>query len=290
MSNGSTKNLIKSENFAKISQFSCFLVDNGSLRAEPTLNLRRIAIELGGRLGIPVHPVSLLHSSKVNNVHLEGIQANLLEDSLRAYIQFPESQPVLVLPLFFGPSRALTEYIPKILAKLSREVPSLDIRLANCLLSHNDDSSEFMARILLNRLQEVSQNFSPGDQVPQVVLVDHGSAVQEVLHVRQLVSRQLKQVTIGKYDYIGDCSMENPQGAEKYNNRLLSDLLSSVDPNIPVILSQLFFSNGRHAGKDGDIEKICRSSGHTAITLAQPILNHPYLIDLLILRAIQAVQ
>ena len=289
MSNGSTKNLIKSSNFSKISEYSCFLVDNGSLRAEPTLNLRKIAVELGGRLGIPVHPVSLLHSAKVKNEKLEGIQAKLLEDSLKTYIEFLESKPILILPLFFGPSRALTEYIPNIVEKLQRQDASLHIRIANCLINKKDHSAEIMARILLDRIEEVARHVPSSDRLPQVVLVDHGSALQEVLHVRELVSEELKKVTSGGYDFRGGCSMENPKGAEKHNNRLLLDMLNSVSAHAPVILSQLFFSNGRHAGKDGDIENICKDSGHTGISKAQPILNHSLLIDLLTMRALEAI-
>ena len=45
----------------------CVLVDNGSLKPEPTLHLRGLASDLEDELSVPVHPVSLLHSSKVDS-------------------------------------------------------------------------------------------------------------------------------------------------------------------------------------------------------------------------------
>ena len=55
------------------------LVDNGSHRAASVLSLRRIAKELSVRSGREVHPVSLLHSTKVDPEELDGVPADIVE-------------------------------------------------------------------------------------------------------------------------------------------------------------------------------------------------------------------
>ena len=46
------------------------LIDNGSLRPESTLTLRKIASKLSDLLNVKVNPVSLLHSTKVSSERL----------------------------------------------------------------------------------------------------------------------------------------------------------------------------------------------------------------------------
>ncbi|HRE81125.1 MAG TPA: cobalamin biosynthesis protein CbiX, partial [Opitutaceae bacterium] len=90
----------------------CFLFDNGSLRSEATLELRKIAAALSSRLERPVLPVSLLHSSGVDPSLLGGQAAELLEPALRVHVAEGRNKAVL-LPFFFGPSAALTRYLPE---------------------------------------------------------------------------------------------------------------------------------------------------------------------------------
>ena len=85
----------------------CFLVDNGSLRASAILNLRRIASALSEESGHPILPVSLLHSRKVDPEELNGEPAETLERALVRFLEEGE-RDFLVVPLFFGPSQAIT--------------------------------------------------------------------------------------------------------------------------------------------------------------------------------------
>ncbi|HEY0943642.1 MAG TPA: cobalamin biosynthesis protein CbiX, partial [Opitutaceae bacterium] len=89
----------------------CFLFDNGSLRAASTLSLRGVAAALSTRIDAPVRAVSLLHSSAIDPAELDGEPAELLEPALDAYFASGGRSAVL-LPLFFGPSAALTDYVP----------------------------------------------------------------------------------------------------------------------------------------------------------------------------------
>ena len=87
------------------------MFDNGSLRPEATLGLRAVASALAERIGTTVHPVSLLHSSGIDPAALAGRPAELLEPALDRFLAEGGREGVLV-PLFFGPSAALTDYVP----------------------------------------------------------------------------------------------------------------------------------------------------------------------------------
>ena len=95
---------------------TCFLFDNGSLRAASTLNLRVVAKALEAEIGAPVKAVSLLHSSGVDAAELGGVRAELLEPALQEWLAAGAEREAVVLPFFFGPSGALTEYLPERLA------------------------------------------------------------------------------------------------------------------------------------------------------------------------------
>lgn len=289
MAVGSIKNFIETEIFSISGAWSCFLVDNGSLRPEPTLLLRKVACELGGLLGVPVHPVSLLHSSKVDANLLEGMSAQLLEPMLRQFLKFPDDQNVLVIPQFFGPSRALTEYLPKRLDPLRKERRDVEIREANCLLNLKDNSTEVMAEILMERVQEVLEKSFNECLLPQVILVDHGSAQQGVNEVRKAVAVHLKEMLAGRVHNLAECSMERPDGVEISNNPLLSEVLSNLSPEHPVVLAMMFFGEGKHASRGGDVERICQESGVKNWDRTDIIGNHPLLIQLLAKRALDAV-
>ena len=285
----SIKNFIETENFSISPEWSCFLVDNGSLRAEPTLHLRNVARELGGFLEVPVHPVSLLHSSKVDAGLLGGMSAQLLEPMVRQFLKFPEYQNVLVVPQFFGPSRALTDYLPERLDRLRKERGEVEIRQADCLLNLEDDSAETLAEVIKDRVLEVIDTNSKECQLPQVVLVDHGSALSGVNAVRKAVAVHLKEILSDGIHDLVDCSMERPDGAEVVENPLLSEVLPHLSPDYPVLLAMMFFAEGKHAGRGGDVERICKESGVQNWFRTETIGNHPLLIQLLAKRAWDAV-
>jgi hypothetical protein len=105
------------------------LIDNGSSRPGSTLRLRRLASALGERLGRQVHPVSLQHSDKVPAAALDGVAARLLGPFLRGAIGEGE-RDFLAVPLFFGPSRALSHFVPEIAAGLAAELGPFRLHVA----------------------------------------------------------------------------------------------------------------------------------------------------------------
>ena len=87
------------------------LVDYGSLKPAATLGLRIIAERLGHALGCAVAPVSLRHADAIPAASLGGRPAEVLEVALECRARKGVDR-FLVIPLFFGPSEALTDGVP----------------------------------------------------------------------------------------------------------------------------------------------------------------------------------
>jgi sirohydrochlorin ferrochelatase len=259
------------------------LVDNGSLEPAATLALRDTARRLARRTGREIIPVSLLHADKVPAADLGGIAAATVETFLRGQIATGETDFV-VLPLFFGPSHALTEYLPALVANLRAETGGLRVRVAPALYRAGDDR---LARMLAERVRErLEPEFTRGEPV-RVALVDHGSPVRAVTAVRDALAEELARELGGAVAAVAPCSMERRTGAEyDFNEPLLAVRLSRAPWNTgPVIVAQLFLAPGRHAGTEGDIAAICqRAEGANEalrVVRTEVLGAHPLLIGVL---------
>ncbi len=231
------------------------LLDNGSLEPAAILRLREIAAALGMQLRHPVEPVSLLHSDRVAADLTGGRAAELLEPVLERCGSAGISECV-ILPFFIGPSRALTEYVPAVVARVGQKHAGMRVKLGQPLHAPDDDR---LARILAQQVREIlaAENASGPDV--RVALVDHGSPAREVTVARDRVAEQLAACLGDTVAKVAPCSMERRPGAEyDFNEPLLENLLGSSgwDQGL-VVVAQLFLLPGRHAGKGGDIERIC---------------------------------
>ncbi len=268
------------------------LVDNGSRRAASTLSLRRIAAALSSRCGMAVHPVSLLHSDRVRASELGGEPAmtlvpflnNAISDGLRDFT---------ILPLFFGPSRAVSEYIPDQVATLMDRSAELDggdqhlvVRVADVLWK-GPAGEPRLVDILLNNVAQAKLDSQLN--APVVVLVDHGSPVPTVTAVRNAIAAEMRSRLRGESEVI-EAAMERRPGAEyAFNGPLLEEaLLGLVAQGAPardVVLAMLFLSPGRHAGPAGDIADICadvlRRAPGLRIIQTPLIGEHPLLVEIL---------
>jgi len=254
-----------------------FLLDNGSLEPAATLRLRELAQALAARVGAPVEPVSLLHSSGVPPERLGGVAAEILEPAIarRAAAGVREFR---IVPLFFGPSRALTEYLPERVRVLRERFADLRVQLAPPLWDREEPR---LVRILADHVRAVSSG-----SAARVALVDHGSPVAVVTQVRDaLVVRLARE--LGPAAVVAGGCMERRPGAEyDFNGPLLEDLLAREDWRVDeVVVAMQFLLPGRHAGPAGDVAAICeraeeRSRGlRTRIT---PLVGeHPLLIEIL---------
>ncbi len=267
------------------------LVDNGSSRPGSTRRLRQLADALARRIGEPVFPVSLLHADKVPAEELDGIPADIFQPFLGRRLATGERH-FLVIPLFFGLSRALTEAIPAWAAAHRETYGAFDLQLAPplCPLPAGEPQ---LVEILHQNLIRASQRH--GEEARCVFLVDHGSPLPEVTAVRHWLASALRE-RLGTTVRLSEAAMERRPGAEyDFNGARLDEALTGLagDPaNRPIFLLPLFLSAGRHAGPGGDIDEIVAAAEqrHPGLRIRQAELigSHPGLIDILAERVLAA--
>jgi sirohydrochlorin ferrochelatase len=251
-----------------------------------------VAAALINRTGQPIRAVSLLHSCKVPPDTLGGEAAVLLEAALIAHLErFPEAEAGL-LPLFFGPSAALTEYVPARLVSVRERFPGARVRLAPWLVNQNEGDSR-LAEVLADQVRATAR--ARGWSRPRVVLVDHGSPQPAVAEVRNHLGQQVRAVLGHEIADFAVASMERREGdAYAFNEPLLASALSTPPFNRgEVVVALQFLSPGRHAGPGGDIATICAAveAEHPDLRtqMTEPIALDARLVELLAERMQQAV-
>tara|TARA_B100000927_G_C16426696_1_gene453773 strand:+ start:36 stop:908 length:873 start_codon:yes stop_codon:yes gene_type:complete len=267
-----------------VNPYPCtLLIDNGSHRAESTLSLRRIAEALSAKLDGNVHPVSLLHSTKVDPAELGGTPAQIFEPFLRKQREKGQNS-FLVVPFFFGHSAAIYEYLPQRVREMSKDWPELEVRIAPSMVKLDEPGDTRVAGILgdlvIRKIEE------EGLVQPAVTLVDHGTPRTAVNKVRNHVAGQLAEVLKDYVSVVVASSMERREGDEyAFNEPLLENLLGQEKFEKDVVLSMLFISPGRHAGPGGDIAQIrheAEKKSDGLRTFASSLFaTHPGVVDLL---------
>lgn len=257
------------------------LLDNGSLAPAATLGLRHLAAALAARIDAPVEPVSLLHSSALPPEALGGVAAETLE----TFLARPDvaAGDWTMVPLFFGPSRALTEFLPARVAAAKARAPGLRVRLAPPLFAAGD---ERLAGILADEVRAV-WSAEPAEGWPRAVaLVDHGSPARAVVAVRDALAAQVQR-QLGPESRVAACSMERRAGAAgDLCEPLLAALLARPgwDRGLVTVAMQ-FLLPGRHAGPDGDVAAICRAAEAARPGLrtrrTRLVAAHPGLVEIL---------
>ncbi|KAG1708692.1 hypothetical protein DVH05_022318 [Phytophthora capsici] len=239
------------------------LVNIGSLRAEPYLDLRQISFRLSRALGQPVVPCSFRFSNRVDPQELNGLEAKTFEKVLTEHLASRDSaSEVIVLPLFFGKSSTLTEFLPKTLEKVwaaASPTSSLTVRVGGCLVDQENSKDTRVAQILLERIHQVVDLEKVNEDVA-ILVVDHGTPNRDVHESREFVAQELRELlkTHKHVKLVDTACMERREGAEyDFNDPLLSVALNhyTIDKGI-VVCAKMFLSNGRHAGEKGDIEEI----------------------------------
>lgn len=267
-----------------------FLVDNGSLRPQATLNLRRVAASLSEQIGETVQAASLLHSNKIPADEVDGIPATTLGPAAERSAEQGATE-IIVLPFFFGPSKALTGYLPERMATMQERFPHVKVRVAQPLVDELGDNDLRLAHLLADNVRE---KLRPGAK-PHVALVDHGSPIPDVTAVRNRLAGQLSVLLANDVACVAAASMERREGDEyRFNEPLLENLLALPEFNAgPVILAMLFLSPGRHAGEGGDIAEICAAAEQQhpglSVTTTKLVGEHPGIVDILATRLRQAL-
>ena len=253
-------------------------MDNGSLRPEATLALRALADRLTERSGFWVRPVSLLHSHKVNPADLGGRPARVVRPTLEEALA-EGCRDFVMLPLFLGPSRALTEYLPRVIGEVTARTADARVRIARPLAGDDPEHPDpELARMVADQVD--AARAASGEPPERVALVDHGTPVRPVNRVREAVAAQLG-ARLGRP--VTGCSMERREGPEYAFNE---PLLETLEGRGGVLIAAMFFLlPGRHAGENGDVAQICRgleASGAFSRILRTPLLaEHPDLVPLL---------
>jgi len=245
------------------------LVDNGSYEPTATLALRRLAQEVGKLIGQPVLPVSTMHSTKIDPNLLGGQPAVIFEGAVQQ-AKLDGIDELVVLPLFIGPSRAITEYLPKVFADAQPGAMILSIR--------EPLFGPELTGMLTDNLKSTGWTKGSGT----VYLCDHGSPIREVTRCRDFFAVSLRNQLGLKDDELIACSMERREGAEyDFNEPLLEHALQ--DAKGEAVILMLFLLPGRHAGAEGDVATIAKEHAPALLRWKlSPLLGtHPALPALL---------
>jgi sirohydrochlorin ferrochelatase len=246
-----------------------FLVDNGSYEPTATLALRGLAQEVSKLIGQPVLPVSTMHSTKIDPALLGGVPAVIFEGAVHQ-AKADGIDELVVIPLFIGPSRAITEYLPKVFADAQPGAMKLSIR--------EPLFGPELTTMLIDNLK--STGWSKGSGT--VYLCDHGSPIREVTACRNSFAVSLRNQLGLMEDELIACSMERREGAEyDFNKPLLEDALQQAKGDAVILM--LFLLPGRHAGAEGDVATIAKEHAPAGLhwKLSPLLGTHPALPALL---------
>ena len=256
------------------------LVDNGSKQADATLYLRGLTTRLSEYTGKTIHPVSLQHADAIPAAELGGSPAQVFSRFLQTQLVQGE-QEFIVVPLFFGLSRAITSFIPAEVEKLKSTHPELTVRVAPAIWPLPEGEPR-LARIVFEHIEQARRQ---GADAARVVLVDHGSPSPKITEVRQGVARTLAAQHGLQPD---QAVMERREGKEyDFNGDLLATWLRQQAQQgvTGVIVAMLFFLPGRHAGPRGVVEAICdgvvQDYPQLNYTITPLICEHPLLLEIL---------
>ncbi|TYZ69485.1 hypothetical protein PybrP1_012559 [[Pythium] brassicae (nom. inval.)] len=270
------------------------LVNIGSLRPEPFLDLRQLSFRLSRALRRPVVPCSFRFSHRIDAAQLHGLPAQTFEAVLRAHVGRHPARAVeaVVLPLFFGHSSTLTEFLPDVLHQCWRAVAAdagrqpLSVRLGRCLVDTATPTDDRVARILHEKVAALTADM-PSTEDVAVLVLDHGTPNRDVHAARELVGEQLRARLGRGVRLVGTSCMERRDGPDfDFNDPLLEVALDHYGiASGVVVVALLFLSQGRHAGVDGDIEQIlagvrARHPG-VDIRVTEPLGTHELLSEIL---------
>jgi sirohydrochlorin ferrochelatase len=246
------------------------LTDNGSLQPAATLRLRALADKISRILGRPVTPVSVLHSDKIDPALLNGTPAATFEPYARQ--RHAEGVGELdILPLFIGPSLALTEFLPE-------RAQALGVRLNMLPTLWSPGNEDALVELLLDHLK--ATGWTPGSGT--VLLCDHGSPIREVTAAREDLAARLRQKLNLSTEALLGCAMERRAGPEyAFNEPMLADAMARAQGKVVVLM--LFILPGRHAGPGGDVATLCAQHAPANVTWQlSPLLGeHPQLATIL---------
>lgn len=233
------------------------LTDNGSTRANATLQLRNLANQLSALTGYEIHPVSIQHANHIPLSELNNIPARVFTEFMQEKLAEGNKSFVLV-PIFFGQSKALTKYIPDEVNTLKEKHGEFSLTIANVVYPL-PMGEPLLSEIIYDHINITANK----ENIPlkNTVLVDHGSPIAKVTDVRKHLAQSVQKMLPANC-ILEQAVMERREGSEyDFNGDLLEDWLKQKaqagETSAVVVL--MFFLAGRHAGEGGDIVDICES-------------------------------
>lgn len=264
----------------KVSSQKYFLVDNGSLRPESVFYMREVATRLEESIGVPIESFGIMHSHKIDISKLGGVRGMSME-SFFISKEAEKCKHLRLLPMFIGPSLAITDWLYNKLTAWKQLGNDRTFLIADPLFRKGDQRiTNALAEYIITLILENNKT------KPFVVLVDHGTPLREVNHVREEIGKNLERKLTGLISGFSTACMERREGSQyDFNDPLLEKLLKEIisSGNSKVIIAQLFLGPGRHAGAHGDIAKICQPFIENGIQVERtPILGkHALILEIL---------
>lgn len=259
------------------------LADNGSTQPAATKQLRKLAQDLGEQTGKTVNAVSLMHANRIDPQQIDGKPAEIFYDFMREKLQQGERDFVL-LPLFFGESKAITSFIPDKQKMLVEEFGEFGLTIADVIYPMPQGEAR-LTDIISDHIQLSIKSVDTERSV--AALVDHGSPIAKVTAVRQHLAQTVIE-KIGDRVDLKQAVMERREGKEyDFNGQLLKDWLTDMAEQgvAQVAVIMMFFLPGRHAGEGGDVVEICQSVmdqyENFNVTISPLIGDHPLLVCIL---------
>lgn len=231
------------------------LSDNGSSRADSTLQLRQLAMQLGKATGLAIHPVSLQHADRIEPVQLDGLPAQVFPSFMAQQLGAGEREFIL-LPLFFGNSKALTKFVPDEVETLNQQFGDFKLEIAQVVYPL-PEGEPLLSEIIYDHIARTAEK----SHLPlrNIVLVDHGSPVPRVTEVRKHLANSV-QKRLPADVILEQAVMERREGPEyDFNGQLLENWLldKAAAGESSALVIMMFFLPGRHAGEHGDVVEIC---------------------------------
>ena len=178
--------------------------------------MKNVAIELEKITGFSVMPCGIMHSHKVDTSKLQG-QPGMSLESFFLSKEAEVAKKLSFVPMFIGPSLAITDWLPEKLTEWSQNGNERKFSIADCIYKKKDDR---IAKALTEYVVDLIPQFIPVK--PFLILVDHGTPILEVNLVREEIGYLLEKKLANQISGFSTACMERREGTQyDFNDPLL---------------------------------------------------------------------
>lgn len=243
------------------------LIDNGSLEPAAHRHLRAVAAAVSSQTGTTVHAVSWKHSDRIAPELIDHQQAWTLAPFIRAMVALGQRDFVFI-PFFVSAQGAIGSALRRDLEGLRQHL-GFEFTFTDGLAARGT-----VAPMVADQVRAALGSRYSATPAP-VIVVDHGGPSASSASVRDEIAAAVRMELGSDIGALAAVSME---GA--HPPLLAGQLRARGFAGEEVVVAPLFLTPGRHAGPDGDVARICASSG-TTCHLAERLGEHPSVVDAL---------